>query len=349
MSYLLQDLATLVGGVVKGNGRVEITGVRPLTEAGPGHITFVEDAKHARLLAGCHAAAAVVGPDTDAGELPVISVAKPLAAFTRIAEHILGVKPPSVTGIHPHSEVAKSALIGGEPSIGPFAVVGDETVVGSRCRIMSGAAIGERCRLGDDVVIHPNVVLYPGTVLGNRVIIHAGAVIGADGFGYRTEGGRHVKVPQLGHVEIGDDVEIGAGATVDRGTFHVTRIGEGTKIDNLAQIAHNVQIGRHNLIVSQVGIAGSSKTGDYVIIAGQAGIKDHVAIGERAIVGGMSGVMRDIPAGEHWVGIPATPEREQFRMQVNLHKIPELREQLHALVKRVEELAGSGEVKRKSA
>ncbi len=349
MSYLLQDLATLVGGTVKGNGRVEITGFRPITEAGPGHITFVEDAKHARLLAGCQASAAVVGPDVEAGELPVISVAKPLAAFTRIAEHILGVRPPPVTGIHSQAAVSKSAQIGGEPSIGPFAVVGDNTVVGARCRIMSGAVIGDGCRLGNDVVIHPNVVLYPNTVVGNRVIIHAGAVIGSDGFGYRTEGGRHVKVAQLGYVEIGDDVEIGAGTTVDRGTFHVTRIGEGTKIDNLAQIAHNVQIGRHNLIVSQVGIAGSSKTGDYVVIAGQVGVKDHVTIGERAIVGGMAGVMRDIPAGEHWVGIPATPEREQFRMQVNLHKIPELREQLHALAKRVDELEGAAGLKRKSA
>jgi UDP-3-O-[3-hydroxymyristoyl] glucosamine N-acyltransferase len=349
VSYLLQDLATLVGGALKGNGRTEITGVRPITEAGPGHLTFVEDVKHARLLPQCQAAAAVVGPDMEAGELPVICVAKPLAAFTRIAEHILGVKPPAVTGVHSQSSVAKSAKIGAEPSIGPFAVVGHDAIVGSRCRLMSGAVIGDGCRLGDDVVIHPNVVLYPDTVVGNRVIIHAGAVIGADGFGYRTEGGRHVKVPQLGHVEIGDDVEIGAGATIDRGTFHITRIGEGTKIDNLAQIAHNVQVGRHNLIVSQVGIAGSSKTGDYVIIAGQVGVKDHVTIGDRAIVGGMAGVMRDIPAGEHWVGIPATPEREQFRMQVNLHKIPELREQLHALAKRVEELEGSAAVKRKSA
>jgi UDP-3-O-[3-hydroxymyristoyl] glucosamine N-acyltransferase len=191
--------------------------------------------------------------------------------------------------------------------------------------------IGRFCQIGDDVVLYPNVVLYDGTVLGNRVIIHGNAVLGADGFGYRLQNGRHVKVPQLGHVEIGDDVEIGACTTIDRGTFQATRIGAGTKIDNLVQVAHNCQIGRHNLLVSQMGIAGSSSTGDYVVAAGQVGIVDHVHIGDRVIIGGQAGVTKDVPAGQHILGSPATPERDQKRIMMSLEKLPEIRRELRRI------------------
>src|SRR5205807_1025225 len=184
------------------------------------------------------------------------------------------------------------------------------SILGARCQVHPGAVLGRHCRLGDDVVVYPNAVLYDGTVLGSRVIIHANAVLGADGFGYRQQSGKHVKVPQLGHVEIADDVEIGACSTIDRGTFDATRVGEGTKIDNLVQIGHNCQIGRHNLLVSQVGIAGSSSTGDYVVAAGQAGIVDHVHIGQGAVIGGQSGVSKNVPAGQRVLGAPARPERE---------------------------------------
>src|SRR5204862_8014669 len=170
----------------------------------------------------------------------------------------------------------------------------------------SGGALGRFCRLGDDVTIYPNAVLYDATEVGHRVVIHANAVLGADGFGYRLQNGRHAKVPQLGHVEIGDDVEIGACTTIDRGTFQATTIGEGTKIDNLVQVAHNCQIGKHNLFVSQMGIAGSSTTGDYVVIAGQAGITDHVHIGTGAVIGAKSGVTKDVTAGQRTLGAPAT-------------------------------------------
>src|SRR5262249_12719785 len=161
-----------------------------------------------------------------------------------------------------------------------------------------------------DVTVYPNAVLYDDTVVGNRVTIHSNAVLGADGFGYRPHGGRHVKVPQLGHVEVGDDVEIGAGTMIDRGTFQATRVGDGTKIDNLVQTGHNGRIGRHNLLVSQIGMAGSSSTGDYVVIAGQVGIVDHIHIGDRAMIGGQAGVTKDVPAGQHMLGSPATPERD---------------------------------------
>jgi UDP-3-O-[3-hydroxymyristoyl] glucosamine N-acyltransferase len=204
-------------------------------------------------------------------------------------------------------------------------------VVGARCRLHSGAVVGRHCRLGDDVTLYPNAVLYDGTVLGDRVMVHANAVLGADGFGYRLQGGRHVKVPQLGHVEVGADAEVGACTTIDRGTFQATRVGEGTKIDNLVQIGHNCQIGRHNLFVSQLGIAGSSSTGEYVVIAGQVGIVDHCHIGDRAVIGAKAGVTKDVPAGQRMLGAPATPERDQKRILMSLEKLPEIRRDLRKI------------------
>ena len=235
-------------------------------------------------------------------------------------------------GIDPRAFVHKSATVGEGASIFPFASVGEGAVIGARCRIHAGAVVGRRCKLADDVTLHPHVVLYDDTVVGHRVIIHANSVIGADGFGYRLHEGKHVKVPQLGHVEIGDDVEIGACTTIDRGTFEATRIGAGTKIDNLVQIAHNCQVGRHNLFIGQMGIAGSSSTGDYVVVAGQVGITDHVHIGDGAIIGAKAGVTKDVPAGQRTLGAPATPERDQKRILMTLERLPEMRKELRRIL-----------------
>jgi UDP-3-O-[3-hydroxymyristoyl] glucosamine N-acyltransferase len=351
--YSVEALAALVGGTVQGNGQAQIIRARPISEAGDGDISFAEDDRHLRLLRHSRAAAAVVPRDFQSDRMALICVEKPRRAFGTIVQCLRGSKLEAVQGIHAQAMIAATARLGSEPSVGPFVEIGEGVAIGDRCRIMSGCSIGLGCRLGDDVVVYPNVVLYPGTVLGNRVIIHAGAVIGADGFGYYQEAGRHHKDWQLGHVEIGDDVEIGANTSIDRATFYVTRIGEGTKIDNLVQIAHNCQIGRHNLIVSQVGIAGSSKTGDYVIIAGHAGIGDHIAIGDGAIVGAMAGVMKDVPPGQRTLGLPATPDHEQYRLQVMLRKLPEslpeLRKTLEALSLRVAELEHRLDPKKKSA
>jgi UDP-3-O-[3-hydroxymyristoyl] glucosamine N-acyltransferase len=329
------QLAELVQGRVVGDATLEITAALPLGEAGAGHITFVENAKHAPQLHDCPASAAVVHQSLSTNGLTVIQVADPLGAFVTIVRHLKARSEPPPHGIDPRAHVDPAARIGDEPSIHPFASVGEGTVIGARCRIHSGAAVGRHCRLGDDVIVYANAVLYDDTVVGNRVIIHANAVIGADGFGYRFQDGRHAKVPQLGHVEIGDDVEIGACTTIDRGTFQATRIGEGTKIDNLVQIAHNCQIGRHNLLVSQMGIAGSSSTGDYVVVAGQVGIRDHVRIGQRAVIGAMAGVASDVGDGERMLGAPARPEREQKRILMSLDKLPEMRRDLRKIKQRL--------------
>jgi UDP-3-O-[3-hydroxymyristoyl] glucosamine N-acyltransferase len=321
----VRQLAELVHGQVLGDGDVLIHAARPLGDAQSGDITFLEQQKHAHLLHDCRASAVVVPPAVPANGLPLIQVTDPLTAFVAIVRHLQGRPEPPPHGIDPRAAVHPTARIGADASVFPFACIGEGAVVGARCRIHSGAVVGRHCRLGDDVTLYANAVLYDDTVLGHRVIVHANAVLGADGFGYRLHDGRHVKVPQLGHVEVGDDVEVGACTTIDRGTFQATRVGDGTKIDNLVQVAHNCRIGRHNLLVSQVGIAGSSSTGDFVVLAGQVGVVDHVHIGDGVVVGGKAGVTKDVAAGERLLGSPATPEREQKRVMMSLEKLPGIR------------------------
>jgi UDP-3-O-[3-hydroxymyristoyl] glucosamine N-acyltransferase len=334
----VQQLAALVEGKVHGDGAREISDARPLSEAGPGHVTFIENARLARQLITCKASAVLIAPGlrakhtangvADDNPFTFIEVGDPLAAFVALMRHFRGEPKPHRPAIAEQAVVHPTARVGPDASIDPFVVIGEGTVIGARCRIGSGTVVGRDCRLGDDVTLHPRVVLYDGTLIGDRVEIHSGAVIGADGFGYRLKDGRHVKIPQFGVVEIGDDVEIGAGTTIDRGTFQTTRVGAGTKIDNAVQIGHNCQIGKHNLLVSQVGIAGSASTGDYVVLAGQVGVPDHIHVGDGAVVGGQSGLYRTVPAGERMLGSPARPEREQNRIVLCLEKLPELVRQL---------------------
>lgn len=331
MSATVRQLAELVQGQLHGDGDLIIHAARPLGEAQAGDITFVENEKHAHHLPTCKATAVVVPLSVPVNGLALIRVADPLTAFVTIVRHLQGRTEPPPHGIDPLASVHPSAVIGPDASLFPFAVVGEGSVIGARCQLHSGVVVGRRCRLGDDFILYPNAVLYEGTVLGQRVIVHANAVLGADGFGYRCQKGRHVKVPQLGHVEIGDDVEIGACSAVDRGTFQATRIGEGTKIDNLVQVGHNCQIGRHNLFVSQIGIAGSCSTGDYVILAGQVGVADHVHIGDRSVVGAKAGVSKDVPPDQRMLGAPATPEREQKRILMSLDKLPDIRRDVRRL------------------
>jgi UDP-3-O-[3-hydroxymyristoyl] glucosamine N-acyltransferase len=325
VSTTLRELAGLVHGEWCGDGDLVIRAARPLHDAEPGSITFVEDERHAQQLGACRASAVVVPNGLSVPGLSVLRVADPVTAFATIVRHLHGRAEPPPHGIDPSALIHPTASIGEHCSVFPFACIGEGSVVGARCRIHSGVVIGRFCRIGDDVILYANAVLYDGTLVGNRTIVHANAVLGADGFGYRFHNGRHVKVPQLGHVEIGADVEVGACTTIDRGTFQATRVGDGTKIDNLVMVAHNCQIGRHNLFVSQMGIAGSSSTGDYVVVAGQAGIVDHVRIGDGAMIGAQAGVTKEVPAGQRMLGSPATPEREQKRILMTLEKLPEIR------------------------
>jgi UDP-3-O-[3-hydroxymyristoyl] glucosamine N-acyltransferase len=346
----LKELARLVQGELQGDGDLRISGARPIADAGPSDITFVEDEKHLASIGRCKAAAVIASPKLSIRHPACIRVGDPLNAFVQIVRLLQDRQDLPACGIDKGACVHPTAKIGKDASIYSHASIGEGSVIGDRCRIYQGAVVGRFCRLGDDVTLYANAVLYDGSIVGDRVIIHANAVIGADGFGYRLHGGKHVKVPQLGHVEIGDDVEVGACTTIDRGTFQATRIGAGTKIDNLVQIGHNCRIGCHNLLVSQVGIAGSSSTGDYVVIAGQVGIVDHVHIGDRSQIGAKAGVTKDVSPGFRMLGAPATPEREQKRILMTLERLPEIRRDIKKIKQHLGiEEEGGGMERRKGA
>jgi UDP-3-O-[3-hydroxymyristoyl] glucosamine N-acyltransferase len=330
----VRDVAAWVDGEVVGDPARVIRAARPLSDQpGADDITVVLDEKYLPQLHASEAGAAVVDQAVPLNGKTLVRVKDPLLAFVTIVQKMHTKPGPAWAGIHPTAVIHPKAHIGPDPSIGPHVTVGEGAVIGARCRLHPGVSVGHHARLGDDVALGPNVAVYDNCVLGNRVIIHANAVIGADGFGFRTVQGRHVKVPQVGTVEIGDDVEIGSCTTIDRATFGTTRIGAGTKIDNLVQVAHNCQIGRHNLFAAQVGIAGSVTTGDYVVLAGQVGIADHCRIGDRTMLGAKSGVHNDIPADQKMLGSPATPVGDQLRILSILERLPEMRRELRELKK----------------
>jgi UDP-3-O-[3-hydroxymyristoyl] glucosamine N-acyltransferase len=333
----VEQLAALVRGRLVGDGNVPIHSARPVAEAGPGDITFIESERYAKLLRSSPASAAIVGPHfshhrpATQQDLAVIEVDDPIAAFVTVRKHLSGEQKPRWTGIHPQACVSPTARIGANVAIYPFAYIGDQVELGEGATVFPGAIVGDRCRIGQGCTLHPNTVLYPDVELHDHVEVHAGTVLGGDGFGYRQVDGRHVKIPHTGGLEIGNDVEIGANCTIDRATFEATRIGEGTKIDNLVMIGHNNQIGRHNLLCGQVGIAGSCQTGDYVTMAGQAGIKDQTKIGDKVIVGAQAGVHRNIPSGQNVLGSPAVPVREQRRIFQMIARLPEMHRQFRKL------------------
>jgi UDP-3-O-[3-hydroxymyristoyl] glucosamine N-acyltransferase len=331
----VRELAALVGGKVVGDGEIAIRAAAPLSNVGPQEISFVEDAKHAENLDSCRAAALITRPGLHRNGIPIIEVDDPLGAFLTVFKHFQRPADPPPPGVDSRAYVHPTAKLGDGVSLQPFVTIGENAVLGDRCRLYPGAVVGRNCTLGNEVVLYPNAVIYDGCKLGHRVIVHANAVVGKDGFGYRYQGGRHLKVPQLGSVEIGDDVELGACATIDRGTFQPTRIGEGTKIDNHVQIAHNCRIGKHNLFAAQVGLAGSCTTGDFVAFAGQVGVADHIHIGDGARLGAQCGVPADIPAGAKVLGSPALPVREAKQIMIHCQRLPEMRRDLKEIKKKL--------------
>ncbi len=339
--YSVGDLAQRLGCSVLGDADRVLSDVRPLSEAGADHLSFVGDRKQlgraAESAAGAMIVPSKVAESLDAGRTWLVAGDAQLAFI----QAMLLFRPQServVTGISPRAHVAASAVIGRDVNIAPGAFVGEDVVIGDRCDIGPNAVVGDRCRLASDVVIHATAVLYRETTIGDRSIIHSGAVIGADGFGYRFSSGRYERIPHTGVVVIEDDVEIGACTTIDRAMVGETRIGSGTKLDNLIMIGHNCRLGKHNAFASQVGLAGSVTSGDYVRCAGQVGIADHLHLGTGSTLGAKAGVMNDIPEGSHQIGVPCQPEKETFRMLLNVSKLPDILQQLKSLNRQVQEL-----------
>lgn len=321
MAATVRQIADWISGEVVGDAELRIEEARPLNEARPGDLTYL-DKKLRHVPTDCPAAAFVVSHDFPLNGKTVIRTTDPLMGFAEAMRRLRRVDERPPPGIHPLAVVHPSAQVADDAFVDAFVVIGEGCVIGPRARLDSGVRLGREVILGEDVTLFANTVINDRCVIGNRVRIHPNVTIGADGFGYQLRDGQHVKVPQLGHVELGDDVEIGAGSAVDRGTFGATRIGSGTKIDNLVQIAHNCRLGRHNLLAGQVGLAGSVTTGDYVILAGQSGVSDHTTVGAGVVVGAQAGVMRDLPPGsQRYWGTPAIPQQQYNRMQITLSRL----------------------------
>ncbi len=333
MTVTVRTLAEWVRGEVLGDADLPISNARTLSEAQPGDITFVEHEKHLNAWHASLASAAIVPGNVPVNGRPIIRVADPLMAFALVVGRLRGSLPKISPGISPAAYVHPTARLAEAVSVGPFAVVGEGSVIGANSILHAGAVVGRFCNIGNTVTLHPHSNISDQCVLGNRVVIHANTVIGADGFGYRTQKGQHVKVPQLGWVELEDDVEVGACSTIDRGTFGATRIGMGTKIDNLVMIGHNCQIGKHNVLCSQVGIAGSCTTGDYVVMAGQVGVADHIHIGDRVTILAKTGVSGNVPSGSQIMGYPARSHKEFARSIWCLDKLPELRKEVSRIAR----------------
>ncbi|MCC7475877.1 MAG: UDP-3-O-(3-hydroxymyristoyl)glucosamine N-acyltransferase [Pirellulales bacterium] len=345
-STTLGELAAKVQGRLRGEPRTSITGATVLAEVRTGEITLADQPERLRELSSSQAAAVVVNEKVAAelasgdhnSEIPYIVVNDVHAAFASIVAHFRPPRCRAAIGISSQAIVSPTARCAANVNIYAGATVGDDCTIGEGTTILPGAQVLPGCEIGRDVLIGPGAVLYENTIVGDRTIINGNATIGAFGFGYSQSGGKHVLSAQLGFVQIGCDVEIGAGTTIDRGTYGATTIGDGTKIDNQVQIAHNCRIGRHNLICAQVGIAGSSSTGDYVVIGGQAGLRDHIHIGTGARLSAMAGITNDVPDGAVMLGIPATPEREQKLKLAALAKLPEMRHEFKAIRRAVSDL-----------
>lgn len=337
-SLKLSEICQLINGKLDGDGDTRITGIDRLDEAGPGQLTFVASAKHAKQISQIQASALIVYPDFPETDKNVIRVDEPYSAFLTVAKRFLPHRKPVFPGIHHTVILGEDTLIGENPTLGPYVVIGRDCTIGNNVSIESGVVISDGVQIGDDTVIHQNVSIREDCRIGNRVILHPGVVIGADGFGFQNVAGSNQKIPQIGIVIIEDDVEIGANSTIDRAAVGATRIGRGSKLDNLIQIGHNVVIGEQTVIASQTGVSGSTKIGRGVIIAGQVGIADHLTIGDRAILGAQCGVTKSIPAGVIVSGYPARAHMRAKREEAVIRRLPELLKLINSLKERVTEL-----------
>jgi UDP-3-O-[3-hydroxymyristoyl] glucosamine N-acyltransferase len=328
----VREIARLVGGVADGDEEREIRAAASLEAATDHELAFAEGEVLPKRVAESSAGCVLVKRGVIVRGRTTIAVENPRLAFIRAAE---ALHPPRFVkpGIHPSAVVAESARLEPGVSVGPHAVIESGASVGPGTRVGAGVYLGEDVSVGSHCVLHPRVSIYPGVRIGDRVILHAGVVLGSDGFGYLFAGGRHQKFPQLGGLIVEDDVEIGSNSTIDRGSLGTTRIGEGTKIDNLVQIGHNVRIGRHVILVAQTGISGSTDVGDYVMMGGQTGIGDHVRIGDRAVIGGQAGVLpgKIVPEGSVLWGTPARSLVEFKRMYAHLSRLPALAQKVREL------------------
>ena len=337
MAVALEVIADLVNGSLTGDGHIPITGVGSLEDARAGEITLVDSPERLAEADSSPAAALIAPSNAPRGSKPMILTEDPRLAFSKVLE-FFAPKPNVYRGIHPRAIVGENVETGENVSIGANAYIGEGTKLADGVIIYPNVYVGDDVSIGKDSIIYPQVFIGDRCALGDRVGVHAGSSIGGDGFGYVQDNGSHRKIPQIGTVIIGNDVEIGANATVDRATVGATMIGDCTKIDDHVHIAHNVVIGKGCLICGQVGISGSATIGDRVVMAGQVGVNDHITIGSDIIVGGQAGVFSDLPEPGYYSGYPAKPHNHSLRVLAASQKLPGLQKRLKALERKLKEL-----------
>ncbi|MBP7230325.1 MAG: UDP-3-O-(3-hydroxymyristoyl)glucosamine N-acyltransferase [Syntrophaceae bacterium] len=337
MKKSIADIAALLGGTVAGDEKVIIRGIRPIDEAGEGDLTFVANPKYFPLLKTTRASAILALPGTVAPDKNLILLPDPYVAFGKL----LGLFYPvghGFTGISPDAFIEEGASVSGQATVFPRVFIGRGASIARGAVLYPGVFIGQNVSIGEDTILYANVSVYAHCVIGKRVILHSGVVIGGDGFGFSSPGAGNEKIPQVGIVQIDDDVELGANTTVDRATMGKTWIRQNVKIDNLVQVAHNVVIGENTVIAAQTGISGSAKIGRGVLIGGQVGIVGHITIGDSAMIGASSNIHKDVPAGQVGGGTPFLPHKEWLRVEISKTKLPEIRTKLLRLINRVEKL-----------
>jgi len=349
--YTLIEIAQAVGGEVRGDPEKVCAGVNAIERAGPEELTWVSVERFLKRLEACEAAAVLIRSDwledVPAG-LDAILVDRPAEAIIKVLAMFAEPVPAPPAGVHPTAVVAASARLGRDVAIGPNVVVEAGAQIGDGTVLHAGVYVGAEVRIGRDCVLWPNVVVRERCALGDRVIVHPNATIGADGFGYEFINGRHVKVPQIGNVVVEDDVEIGAGACIDRAKFGSTRVGAGTKIDNLVQVAHNVKIGPGCILVAHVALGGSVQIGPYSVLGGKVGVRDHAMLAAQVRVGACSCIAGDVPDSREVAGIPAVEARQWRREQAALRRLPRLVEQVRQLARRVTKLESADDHRKRS-
>ena len=332
------EIQQVVRGTIHGSDQTMVSELASLGEANPKALCFIANDKVLKVLGKVRPAALLVHRHLPDLAIPQIVVGNPLLAFAHVAQRFF-VRHPAPRGVAKDLTQGTDVRIGPDPSIWPFVTLGDRVTIGARVTLYPGVFVGSDSKIGDDSVLYPNVVVREGCSLGARVIVHSGTVIGSDGFGYVQHQGRHHKIPQLGGVIIEDDVEMGANVTIDRATLGCTLIKQGTKVDNLVQIAHNVSVGEHSIVVAQVGIAGSTTIGHHVIIGGQAGLSDHIQIGDQVMIAAKAGVNRSLESNQIVSGAPVMPHETSLKIQAVINHLPELRQLVRTMEQRVKTLA----------
>ena len=338
MQVKLAEIAEWIGASIDGDDSLEITGLAKIEEAQSGHLSFIANPKYAKHVETTNASAVLVDLDFPVSDLTLVRIANPYFAFLQLAKRFYQQAPQIDKGVHESAIIGQGTTIGSNAAIGPFVSIGKNCKIGENAIIFPGVFIGDDCEIGNNCLLYSNVSIREQCKIGNECIIHPGAVIGSDGFGFAFEGGQYHKLPQMGIVVIEDDVEIGANAAIDRATMGETRICRGAKLDNLIQIAHNVEIGGHTAVAAQVGISGSTKIGKYVMIGGQAGLVGHINIGDKGKIGAQAGVTKSVEEDQFVSGYPARLFRTEMREQASLARLPEMLRHFKQLKNKVQEL-----------